>query len=102
MGVVPVHRPAAAGAVSRAGGDDPAHPHTRPHERDQVGPHPRPELGIHAAARPERRDAVPEQQLGPIDVADAGEHRLVHEQRTDGRAAAGDAPERRAAVGAGS
>ena len=34
--------------------------------------------------------AVPEQHLGAVDVADAGEHRLVHQQAADRRPAAAD------------
>ena len=57
--------------------------HIRPHS-----------VAVDRAAGPERRDAVPEQQLGAVDVADAGEHRLVHQQRADRRPAPGDAPVR--------
>ena len=56
------------------------------------------------APRPQRVDAVPEQHLGAVDVADAGQHRLVHQQRRRrapgcGRPAPrpGSSPRRRAA-----
>ena len=39
---------------------------------------------------PQRVDPVPEQHLGAVDVADACQHRLVHQQVTDRRAAAPD------------
>ena len=29
---------------------------------------------------------MPEEDLGAVDVADAGEHLLIHQQRADGRA----------------
>ena len=48
----------------------------------------------------QRVDPVPEQHLGAVDVADAGEHRLVHQQVADRRAgSAGSA--RQATVGVG-
>ena len=46
-------------------------------------------------AGPQRVDPVPEQHLGAVDVADTGEHRLVHQQRADRRPAALDPLPRR-------
>ena len=67
---------------------DPAHPHRRAHQHDQVGPH-RVEHVAGQLVRGEHRvDAVPEQHFGAEDVADACEHRLIHQQRGDRLSAA--------------
>ena len=52
------------------------------------------------AAGTRRVDALPEQHLGPVDVAHARDDRLVHQQRPDGGAAAADP--RQAASGSAS
>ncbi len=44
-------------------------------------------------------DAVPEQQLGAVDVADAGEHALVHQQCGDRRPRGADALPRLLGIG---
>src|SRR5688572_2041834 len=96
--VVALYGTAAAGTVRRAGRDDPAHPDPGAHEGDEVGPHPPPHQVVHRPAGAERGHPVPEQQFGAVDVADPGEHGLVHQQRTDRRPARGDAPVRDPAV----
>ena len=63
--------------------DDLAAPDADLHQRDEVGPHRAEFGGGDGGAGPERVDAVPVQQLAAVHVADAGEHRLVHQQRTD-------------------
>jgi hypothetical protein len=62
---------------------DAADPDAGAHQRHQIGPHVVPQRPIQRAARGQRRDAVAEQHLGAVDVADPGEHRLVHQQRGD-------------------
>src|SRR5690606_4464893 len=47
-------------------GLDPSRAHAGRHERDQVGPHLRPLRCVDLATRAERRDPVPEQDLGPV------------------------------------
>jgi hypothetical protein len=94
-------RRAASRPVLGPGSDDAAQADAGPHQGDQVGPHPGPAFRVDVATGPERRDPVPEQQLGAVDVAHAGEHRLVHQQGADRRPAAGDAPVGARAVGAG-
>ena len=50
-------------------------------------------------ARPVRVDAVPEEDLGAVDVADARDDLLVHEQGGDRRTGAGDPAVRGLRVG---
>ena len=65
-----------------------AHPDL--HECDEVGPHVV-ELGRgDGGAGPVRVDAVAVQEFAAVHVADAGEHRLVHQQRADRPAGLGD------------
>ena len=47
----------------------------------------------------QRVDAVPEEHLGAVDVADAGQHLLVHQQVADRARAARDPPPRQVGVG---
>ena len=62
-----------------------------PHQGHQVGHSASHSSRLTVAARPVRVDAGPEQHLGPIDVADPGEHGLVHQQQADRTPAAADA-----------
>ena len=115
-------RPADRGTAARRGGTRSGRPRRRP-----AGCGGRGRRGSVVTIRPERRparisvtrsdhsgaqrdsssvapgqvrvDAVAEQDLGPVHVADAGDHRLVHQQPGDRRPAAGDAGEGRLAVG---
>ena len=53
------------------------------HQLDKVGPH-RVEFGLaDVYARPVRIDAMPVEQLVAVHIADPGDHRLIHQQRTD-------------------
>ena len=60
--------------------------HALGHELDQVGPHRAPLADAQRVAGAQRVDAVPEEHLGAVDVADAGQHLLVHQQVADRRA----------------
>src|ERR1700738_4500994 len=56
---------------------------SHPHQLHQIGPHRVEFGGVDGPARPVRVDPVPEQQLVAIDIADACDHRLVHQERTN-------------------
>src|SRR5690349_20735861 len=78
-------RPVCRGAVVVRGPDhdDLAATHADLHQRHQIGPHigefVLPELSAEAV----RVDTVAEQQLTAVHVADAGDHRLIHQQRAN-------------------
>src|SRR5205085_9737739 len=71
------------------------------HQDDQVRPDRVPFGPGQIAACPVRVDSVPEEDLGAVDVADACDHLLVHEQGGDRGPAAGDAVPGGLGVGAG-
>ena len=71
-------------------GDDRAGAGAVGHEPHQIVPDELPGRPLERAPGLERVQPVPPEQLAPIDVADAGEHRLVHEQLGDGLARARD------------
>jgi hypothetical protein len=95
-----------AGAVRRctvvvlgADHDDLAAPQTDFHQVHQVDPRGS-ELGFtNGPPGSVRVDAVAEQQLVPVDVTDAGDDRLVHQQRADWPARLGDPRPRPSRVG---
>src|SRR4051812_35364709 len=76
---IPPHRP---GLVLRPDGVDPARLDAVLHQVDEVTPDsvPAPTRDLHT--RCQRVEAGTEQRLRTVDVADAGEHRLVHQQRS--------------------
>src|SRR5690606_4046018 len=76
--------------VLGAHGVDAVGPYAPPHERGQVGPDRVPLGRGDVPARAVGVDAVPEEDLGAVDVAHAGDDLLVHQQRGDGRTAAAD------------
>ena len=53
------------------------------HQQHEIGPDAVELSSRDLVARPKGRDVVAEEHLGPIDVADAGEDSLIHQQRTD-------------------
>ncbi len=73
-------------------GVDPARVDAVVHQGDQVGPDRVPLRAGEVTPGPVRADAEPEEHLGAVHVADAGQHLLVHQQCGDRRAAAGDPP----------
>lgn len=77
--------------VSRLGGDDPSLSNARTHQRAHVLPDLVPLRRRDLASWAVGVETGPEQQLGPVDVADTGHDRLVHEQRSDGLPAPIDA-----------
>ncbi len=78
------------GEVLGADGVDPVVPHPFAHQLLQVRPEGVPLGAGEVAARAVRVDAVAEEDLGPVDVADARDDLLVHQQGGDAGAAAGD------------
>src|SRR5690606_29919534 len=65
-------------------GVDASHLHAEAHQLDEVVPDRLPLAAFQQAALHERVDTVAEEHLGPVDVADPGQDRLVHEQRSNG------------------
>jgi hypothetical protein len=61
--------------------------HPAPQPRDERRPHRVPRRTVDVARRDVGVQAVHEQDLGAVDVADPGEHRLVHERASDADAA---------------
>ncbi|BFO21543.1 hypothetical protein SHKM778_79310 [Streptomyces sp. KM77-8] len=76
--------------VFGADGVDAVVAHALAHQRDQVGPEGVPFGRCDVAAGAVEVDAVPEEDLGAVDVAHAGDDLLVHEERGDRRTAAAD------------
>jgi hypothetical protein len=60
---------------------DPAAPNAVLHQGHQIGPQRVPLLAGQRRSGQLRVEAMPEQGLRPVDVADPGHDRLVHEQR---------------------
>src|SRR5699024_3748641 len=87
VGATPRH---VAVIVFGTDGVDGPGPYPDLHQRDEVVPHGVELRAIEVLARTERVDPVPEEHLGAVDVADAGQDLLVHEQGTDGPGAARD------------
>ncbi|BDH53427.1 hypothetical protein MTP02_44380 [Streptomyces albus] len=77
------------GGVLGADRVDPVVAHAFAHQRGEVVPEGVPGGAREAVAGGVRVDAVPEEDLGPVDVADARDHLLVHEQGGHGGARAG-------------
>src|SRR5690606_3102384 len=78
------------GGVLGADGVDAVVPDALAHQDHQVVPDRVPLGAGEVLAGPVGVDAVPEEHLGAVDVADARDGLLVHEERGDGRAAAAD------------
>jgi hypothetical protein len=79
------------GGVLGADGVDAVVADALAHELGEVGPEGVPLGGRDVPAGAVRVDAVPEEDLGAVDVADARDDLLVHEQGGDRRTAAADA-----------
>ena len=82
-------------------GDDAPGRDAERHQPHEVVPDQPPGGPLEQPALGERRQPVPEEHLGAVDVADPGEHRLVHEQLGDGSRGAVDARPGDVGVGVG-
>ena len=83
--VVDLRRPAAIASGVCSGGTVSIRPLRTPSRISTTRscPHRLELAAAQGVARAQRVDPVPEQHLGAVDVADAGEHLLVHQQRAD-------------------
>jgi len=79
--------------------DDLAATQTDLHQVHQIGPHPVELCLTDCPAGPVGINAVAEQQLAAVDVANAGDDALVHQQRPDGSARLRDSAPRPRRVG---
>ena len=81
--------------------DDPAATHPDLHQVDQIGPGGLELLLVDIPPGSVGIDAVAEQQFAAVDVADPGQHRLIHQQGTDRPAGLGNPGPSRGGVGIG-
>src|SRR4051795_10494211 len=72
--------------VLQVDGVDAAGAHAFMHQRDEVVPHRLEAASTQRVAGTQRVQPAPEQNLRAVNVSDACEHRLVHQQRADGGA----------------
>jgi hypothetical protein len=86
-------------AIFWPGGDDPTIDHAVGHQLSRVLPDRLECLQIDPAASLKRAQPGAIQQLGAIDIADPGDHRLIHKKKTDGSFACCDSGKCRVWIG---